>query len=166
MPGKFTYGNIVRFLAVCWYIILSAPGRAIATQAHGAPEGIYAHQLAHIFFLISMAVLIYWLRARELNIEKGWRYIQISAFFLLLWNLDAMAVHFLEEQLEIVTITPMEGWQARIESAGDSLMLLRLFYLFKLDHLLCVPALGFLYLGLRRLIITVDDPVRDRERVG
>jgi len=58
-------------------VLVSEP--ALATQAHNAPEGLYAHQLAHVFFIISMGVLIYWLRERKLVQAVGWRYIQYAA---------------------------------------------------------------------------------------
>ena len=66
--------------------ILAITEPALATQGHGAPEGLFAHQLAHIFFIISMAVLTYWLRERKLVQAVGWRYIQYSALFFILWN--------------------------------------------------------------------------------
>lgn len=52
-----------------------------ATQVHGGPEGLYVHQIAHFFFMFSMAILIYWLRERRLVQEKGWRFVQYAAFF-------------------------------------------------------------------------------------
>ena len=163
MPNHLKYKTALESVAVLTAIFLLLPDSGHATQAHGHPEGIYTHQLAHIFFLISMAALIYWLRARSLVIEPGWRYIQISALLLVLWNLDALAVHFLEEQLEAVTVSAQEGWQVRITAKTGNALLPWLFYLIKLDHLLCVPALIFLYLGLRKLITTVEPPAKRRE---
>ena len=96
-------------LLVLAIALVSEP--ALATQAHSAPEGLYAHQLAHIFFIVSMGVLIYWLRERKLVQAVGWRYIQYAALFFILWNLDAFSV----------------------------------------------PAVFFLYFGLRRLLKETDD---------
>jgi hypothetical protein len=125
---------------------------ALATQAHSAPEGLYAHQLAHIFFIVSMGVLIYWLRERKLVQAVGWRYIQYSALFFILWNVDAFFVHLVEEQLALVDIQQMGLWEINITTTMKSQTLLVLYYAAKLDHLLCVPALLFLYFGLRRLL--------------
>jgi len=125
---------------------------ALATQAHGAPEGLYAHQLAHIFFIVSMGVLIYWLRERKLVQAAGWQYIQYSALFFILWNGDAFFVHLVEEQLGLVDIQRMGLWDIQITTTMKSQTLLWLYYAAKLDHLLCVPALLFLYFGLRRLL--------------
>lgn len=131
---------------------------AFATQAHSAPEGLYAHQLAHIFFIASMGVLIYWLRARQLVQAAGWRYIQYAALFFILWNLDAFTVHLLEEQLAVIQIQRISPWQINITAPGHSKALVWLYYFAKFDHLLCVPALLLLYLGLRHLLRKTETP--------
>jgi len=133
-------------------LILLSAEPALATQAHSAPEGLYAHQLAHIFFTVSMGVLIYWLRARQLVQSLGWRYIQYAALFFILWNLDAFSVHLLDEQLAIIDVRRIDPWKISLSAANDSKTLIWLYYAAKLDHLLCVPALLFLYFGLRRLL--------------
>jgi hypothetical protein len=147
--------------ALCW-IVLMQPGISCATQAHGAPEGIIAHQLAHIFFIISMGILIYWLRERKLVVQKGWRYIQYAAFFFILWNLDTILAHLFDEQLNLVRVTRIGLWDIHIAARNDSRGLMWLYYVFKLDHLLCVPALAFLLAGLRRLVKSDGMQVGDR----
>ena len=127
---------------------------AWATQQHGAPEGLYVHQLGHIFFALTMGFLIYWLHKWRLAGLPGWRHIRYAAYFFIAWNLDAMAVHWLDEQSNLInserighmmiTITPAEGFD----------WLAALYYIGKLDNLLCVPALLFLFMGLRRLLKT------------
>lgn len=126
----------------------------MATQTHGGLEGLYVHQLAHMFFAFAMGLLIFWLRKWRLTISVGWRYIQYAAWFFIAWNVDTVASHWIMEQsglidVEIIPplqirITPVEGWQ----------WLSKIYYLTKLDHLLCVPALVFLFLGLKRLLHT------------
>jgi len=141
------------FRSIGWVgLILIIAEPAFATQAHSAPEGLYAHQLAHIFFIISMGILIYGLRARRLVQSAGWRYIQYAALFFILWNLDAFTVHLLEEQLAIIDIQRTNIWQINITAPDHSNALVWLYYFAKFDHLLCVPALLFLYFGLRRLL--------------
>jgi len=135
-------------------VLVSEP--ALATQAHNAPEGLYAHQLAHVFFIISMGVLIYWLRERKLVQAVGWRYIQYAALFFILWNLDAFSVHLLEEQLSVIDVQRIDLWKISITAANQSTALAWFYYAVKLDHLLCVPALLFLYFGLRRLLKETD----------
>ena len=133
--------------AICFF-----PGIASATQGHGGIEGVYAHQFAHVFFIISMGILIYWLRARKLVRETGWRLIQYSAFFIILWNIDAIVVHALDDQFRIVQVQMIAKWQIQINDTYDHYLIKLIYYIAKLDHLLCVPALVFLYLGLKRLL--------------
>ena len=143
-----------KLLKIAGMIIASvaAAEPALATQAHSAPEGLYAHQLAHIFFIVSMGVLAYWLRERKLIQAAGWRYIQYSALFFILWNVDAFFVHLVEEQLALIEIQRIGLWEIQITGPVESPGLMWLYYAAKLDHLICVPALLFLFFGLRRLL--------------
>jgi hypothetical protein len=129
--------------------ILFSTHPALATQTHGGPEGLYVHQLAHVFFIISMGSLEFWLRQRNLVLEPGWKYIQLAAILFILWNIDAMLVHFMDEHVHILGIENIDFWHIRIESLQGQHSLAVLYYLLKLDHLLCVPAMFFLYKGLR-----------------
>ena len=142
------------YFKAIWLIasILFLAEPAVATQAHGAPEGLYAHQLGHLFFIVSMGVLIFWLRERQLVQAAGWRYIQYSALFFILWNVDAFFVHLVDEQIALIETQRIGVWDINITSNSGSQFLTWLYYVAKLDHLLCVPALLFLYFGLRRLL--------------
>jgi hypothetical protein len=157
---------ILRNLSIGTFVVLAGwllPGAALAVQEHGAPEGIYLHQGAHLFFVASMGLLIYWLRQRRLVREPGWRYIQYAALFFIFWNLDAFAAHFLDEQSDILDTLPAGFGQIRIEIGDYPAALAWFYYLAKLDHLLCVPAMLFLYAGLRRLL---KDAGETREGAG
>jgi len=139
------------FFLVAFTIVLLLAAPVLATQEHGAPEGIYAHQFAHIFFILAMGILIYWLRARGLVKEPGWRFVQYSALFFILWSIDTFLVHLLDEQFNIIRVTRIGSWQIRIDNPFGNNLLSIFYYLAKLDHLLCLPALLFLYAGLKRL---------------
>lgn len=146
---------------VFWALSLLQPDAALATQGHGGIEGVYAHQIAHVFFLISMGVLIYWLRQRGLVRESGWRFIQYAAFFLILWNIDTILVHALDDQFGIISTERIGSWNIKISHLGGDATLTLVYYLAKLDHLLCVPAIVCLYIGLRRLLqVEPDRPAR------
>jgi hypothetical protein len=146
LVGRLTPAGAIFFLQ----FILPLP--VLATQGHGQPEGLYAHQMAHLFFIISMGVLIYWLRDRKLAAHPGWRFIQYSALFFILWNADAYTVHYLEEQLGLLEISRQGPWVLDIRAPEGFGWLARLYYAAKLDHLLCVPAMVFMYLGLKRFL--------------
>ena len=63
--------------------LILMPATALATQGHNDPEGLVVHQMSHLFFVFSMGILIYWLRARDLVRHVGWRYIQYSSVFFI-----------------------------------------------------------------------------------
>ena len=41
------------------FFILGSVEQAFALQTHGGPEGLYAHQLAHLLFIICMGIFAY-----------------------------------------------------------------------------------------------------------
>lgn len=125
---------------------------AAATQVHADPEGVHAHQIAHLFFAFSMGILIYWLRERDLVQETGWRFVQYAAFFFILWNIEAIITHYLDGWDETFDLINAGTWNAWVPWMKDSSSLVVLYYLFKMDHLLCLPGIIFLYAGLRQLL--------------
>ena len=133
-------------------IIAFSPNVVSATQIHGLSEGIYIHQLAHLFFMVSMGFFIHWLRHRKLVKETGWRYIQYMAFFFILWNLDVFFLHLLDEQLGVIQVGLIDLTHIHIQSESGIDALEIFYYLAKLDYLFCVPALIFLNLGLSHLV--------------
>lgn len=152
MSQRLSIRRILSGSALSVVVSWLSPLAALAVQEHGAPEGLYTHQGAHLFFIASMGLLIYWLRQRRLVQEAGWRCIQYAALFFILWNLDAFTAHLLDEQLAVVDIQTVAPWMVRIDADVLSPVLAWIYYAAKLDHLLCVPALLFLYFGLRRLL--------------
>ena len=134
------------------FLFLAFPGRAAATQVHPAEEGVYVHQLGHFFFIISMGILIYWLRRRGLTRESGWRFIQYSAFFFILWNLDAVIVHYLEDVRDVFEVQGSGQWNLWVHEVYGHSTLSLLYYICRMDHLLCVPAVILFYIGLSHLL--------------
>jgi hypothetical protein len=144
--------NAIRtILRLTFMVVALTPASALATQGHGGLEGVHVHQFAHLFFMFSMGTFIYWLRRRELVRLAGWRYLQYSAFFFILWNVDAFAVHFLEEQLQAVTVTKTDSLHIIISTPEGAGWLEYIYYIAKLDHLLCVPAMILMYLALKNI---------------
>ena len=107
-------------------VLLLFADSALATQTHGQPEGLYVHQIAHIFFIISMGILEFWLRQRNLTNERGWKYIQVAAVLFILWNIDAVLVHLMEEHLDILGISRIDFWHLKIDNTQgqDSISLI------------------------------------------
>jgi len=153
----------IRFLPV-FLAVLFYSEQAMATQTHGGLEGIYAHQFAHLFFIVSMGILIFRLRERDLVKQKGWWFIQYSAVFFILWNIDAFLVHLLDEQLEIISVSKIDAVRILVESSRGGGLIEAFYYAAKLDHLLCIPAMWFLYSGLRCLLKESDTGLQE-ERI-
>jgi hypothetical protein len=144
---------LVKFLLISLVtVLLCRPSAAWAIQAHGGVEGLYAHQMAHFFFAFSMGLLIYWLRKRRLVSIRGWRYIQYAAIWFIVWNADAVVGHWLEEQSGLVDSQRIGLMRISLSMVAGFEWLGPVYYLVKLDHLLCVPAMLCLFLGLRWLL--------------
>ena len=147
-------------LIACFLVCL-APDKAWALQIHSSPEGLYVHQLAHILFAFSMAVLAYWLEINRFVEERGWRLIQISCLLFLLWNLVAFTGHYVEVRIPSNLIEGQAGsWNQKILIEGDSFTLV--YYFLKLDHLVCVPAILCLFFGIRHLYKRTLIAARDK----
>jgi len=148
---KMRFLSIVTFTGtLAGWLSFAVP--AMATQTHGQPEGLYVHQMAHIFFIISMGSLEFWLRQRNLTREKGWQYIQVAAVLFILWNIDAVAVHFMDEHLDILGVSKPDIWHLHFEHYQSQKGVALLYCILKMDHLLCVPAMFFLYFGLKKIL--------------
>jgi hypothetical protein len=142
-------------------LLLMVPDQAAATQVHVPSEGLYVHQIGHLFFAAAMAILIYWLRQRRLVQLRGWRLIQLAAGFFILWNLDAFAVHFLDDRSDLFTTIDKGTWHESIQFDRNIEVLAVLYYLGKMDHLWCAPAMIFLYFGLRSLLDDAEITMRE-----
>jgi len=133
-------------------LLLSVAGKAGATQVHAGPEALLAHQIAHVFFIVSMGILIYWLRRWKLVEQSGWRLVQYSALFYILWNVDAIVVHYLDGRGDLFQTINAGTWHGSIQLSPDLGLLGVIYYFGKMDHLLSLPAVILLYAGLRQLL--------------
>jgi hypothetical protein len=149
--GIHTLFSGLKFIPILVFLIF-LPVNGYATQLHASSEGIITHQAGHLFFLFSMVALILTISKKNLGSQKGWRLIQYSAFFFVLWNLDAFTAHFLDNQIHAVKIENISFWTLDIVAYNDSQLLGFAYYILKLDHLLCVPAMLLLYKGISRLV--------------
>ena len=143
--------TVVFFVAALLWTILN-PDPALAPCDYGRPEGVHFHQLAHIFFIISMGILISRLKNKKPHLSPGWKFIQYSAIFFILWSLDSFAVNFMDEQFKIIQIKTIGPWQIKINDCFDNNLLKFFYYLARMDYLLCLPAFIFLYYGLMGLL--------------
>ncbi len=124
------------------------PDSALAFQPHDY-SGLYIHQLAHFFLIISLFFFVIKARQAHLSSLKGWRYIIAGTWLLMLWSATTMVGHFLDLYIRAdalflppgatIPLLRLAGWQEA------------LYYILKLDHLIAVPAMFLFYRGLKLL---------------
>ncbi len=135
-------------------VVLAVPDPAWALQSHGSPEGIYVHQMAHVLFFGSLLYL-YWDLRRSAFEGKGWTYLQWFCILMLAWNIIAFTGHTVAIHLESGHISTATSYiHSRL--MGPMNLLKVVFYLTRFDHIVVVPALFFLLIGLRSLYRNVE----------
>jgi hypothetical protein len=123
------------------------PDKALALQVHGEPEGLYVHQMAHLFYILALGYFFWDIRRTAFS-GQGWRYLQLFCILMICWNLLAFGGHAAG-----VFIYPEELSQTdcylQTRLIGPFTIHKYLYYIARLDHLICVPGLFFLFLGIR-----------------
>jgi len=146
-------------LALCIYsallFLLLFPDAALAVQVHGPPEGVIVHLMGHIFFFVALLWLIYILNKYPVDSSKAWKYLKISVFFWLIWNIDTFIEHILALRLDKSAI--IIGKHHIFSYLAGPLTLERwIYYLGQFDHFLCVPAMWSLSMSLRHFCKRVE----------
>ena len=150
---QFT-GNCIlgALLIICCCLFM--PADAWALQSHGAPEGLYVHQMAHVFVVLAMAYW-FWDISRSSFGGRGWRYLQVFCVLMLAWNVVAFTGHAVAVGVDAKQIVREGGYlNSRLTGPLDFRILL--YYLTRFDHFVIVPALFFLFLGVRSLYKDVE----------
>ncbi len=144
--GRFLSRRLATGIVAAAILFSATP--ALAVQSHGAPEGLYVHMLAHVFYFAALLFLLRILRKRPPGHSAAWRNFRLALVFFLLWNTDTFIVHWLYSRLPDTAFT---GQSLRDYQLVGPLTPARwIYYLGRFDHLLCVPAMFFLVLSLRR----------------
>ena len=137
---------------ICLFLLFLAPERALALQVHPPPEGLIAHQLAHLFFAFAMALFAYRIKRMNLLARPHWNHLFVAAILLILWNLWAFCGHLVALKISDEVILPQGGdyhfCQKSLLVKGPWELL---FYLFKFDNLFTLPAFYLIYRGLSRI---------------
>ncbi len=143
--------SLLLFLAV----LLCLPGEALALQVHGEPEGLYVHQMAHLFYVLALGYF-FWDIRRTAFTGKGWRFLQLFCVIMAAWNLLAFGGHAAGVFLQPESLNHTDCYLETV-LLGPFTANKYLYFIAKLDHLLCVPALFFLFLGVRSFYHSVAD---------
>lgn len=119
---------------------------AFAVQSHGGVEGLVAHEIAHLLFIVGISYLMYRVKSSGLK-TPGWGYFRFFLVLLFAWNVLTFVGHWLHEY------TAQKHY---IKSCGHIVhfnmdhFLDVIFYISRLDHLLLVPAMVCLYMALKK----------------
>ena len=142
--------NLLRTLLICTFtIFFGTVENVLALQTHGAPEGIYVHQMAHVLFLVALLYLFWHTRKTQETSSQGWRFFQLFCLLLAAWNVLAFTGHETYEALLDSDFVARHGWDARLTAPLTFKKVL--YYITKMDHFLIVPALLALVVSLRTL---------------
>lgn len=150
--GGLISKNILVVLAAM-FISAVLPDSAWALQSHGSPEGLYVHQMAHVHCFLALGYLCWDIRRSSFP-GKGWRYLQLFCLLMLGWNSVAFMGHW-----EAIHIAPdMVSATGYLHGKIHAPLTLNkiIFYITKFDHFIAVPALFFLYMGMRTLYRSVE----------
>lgn len=128
-------------------LLLVQTENAWALQSHGAPEGIYVHQMAHILFMGALAYLYWHTRHSPVLVSKGWKYLRLFCILLFSWNLLAFTGHEAFSHLSPTDFIDKNNWNEQI--AAPITFTKALYFITKMDHFLNVPALLALVISLR-----------------
>ena len=149
MKGGGRIGKTGVFLGGLLFALSASPPQVFALQTHGGLEGLYVHQGAHLFLIVSLLLFLANIRRSRLEVEKAWRLLFWGALLLVLWNTWAFIGHvaevFMPESLfvllpgRVIPSLAMNSWR---EAA---------YYVLQMDHLISLPALLFFCAGLRKL---------------
>lgn len=135
---------IIGFLTL---LLLGCSSSAWALQSHGAPEGLYSHQIAHILFAGAL-IYLYWHTRRSPALHsRGWKYLQLFCLLFTGWNLLAFIGHETFELLSPEDFLNRNSWREQL--VGPISFIKLLYYITKMDHLLYVPAVFALVISLK-----------------
>ena len=151
------------YLVGILFIFSADPPPLLALQTHGGLEGLYVHQGAHLFLIISLIIFLINVHRSSLELKKAWRLLYWGAFLFVFWNIWACIGHVVEILVPESLFVTLPG--RIVPSLGINSWQEVAYYILKMDHLFCLPALMFFYAGLRKaqsLLYQEDDEKKRR----
>jgi hypothetical protein len=143
----------ISLILLGFLLLLCQAESAWALQSHGAPEGIYVHQMAHALFMGALAYLYWHTRRSPVLTSQGWKYLQLFCILLFCWNALAFAGHEAFEHLSPADFMDKDSWQEKLAAPLSFIKVL--YFITKMDHFLNVPALLALMISLRTFYLEV-----------
>jgi hypothetical protein len=163
MQQRHVLSKTVVLLGGLFFTLPANPAPAYALQTHGALEGLFAHQGAHLFLTVSLLIFLVNIQRSRLKADKAWRLLFRGTLLLALWNIWAFFGHVAEVFTPEAVFVLLPGQQ--IPSLLVRSWREVAFYVLKMDHLLCLPALLFFYMGLKKIQATFhENGIHKKER--
>ncbi|MEA3468267.1 MAG: hypothetical protein U9R57_08605 [Thermodesulfobacteriota bacterium] len=131
------------------FVLTVFPGNAWAVQSHGPPEGLYVHQMAHIFYAAALSYLAWDIQRSEFR-SRGWRFLQVFCVLMIIWNVVALTGHALAGSVHSSYFTVHSNYLS-IHLQGPFNTVKLLYYFTTLDHLVSVPAFICLFIAMRSI---------------
>ncbi len=122
---------------------------ALAIQSHGPPEGLYVHLIGHLLYGLAMVGFALRIRISKLAKDTAWRFMAVGAILFACWNAWAIVAHIVAKNISADHFLLNEQG-IRTALVMDT-PVAWFYYLLKMDHLICVPALLLIYLALRKM---------------
>ncbi len=151
--------QILNISAFFLLLIFIAPRSAWALQSHGAPEGNYVHQMAHLLFMVALLYLYWHSRRTTALSSRGWKFLQTFCLIFACWNIVTFLGH---EAFESLSSTDFQlSGTLNEQITGPITPVKVIYFMTKMDHLLFVPALWALVISLRTFY---HDALREENR--
>ncbi|MDD3618988.1 MAG: hypothetical protein RBR09_09010 [Desulfobulbaceae bacterium] len=128
-------------------LLLLQSGQAWALQPHGGGEGLYIHQMAHVFFMGTLTYLYLHTRRTQDPVSRGWRYLRLFCVLFFFWNLMAIIGHATALHLPSEYFINPGTWGERLAPPLSTRKIV--YFVSKMDHFLTVPALAALFFSMR-----------------
>ena len=147
--AAFTKQRSLQVLTINLLLALLSASPALAIQSHGPPEGLYVHLFGHILYGLAMVGFALRIRISRLAKDMAWRFMAVGALLLACWNAWAIFAHIVAKNI------PAGHFLLNEQGIRTALVMdtpvAWFYYLLKMDHLICVPALVLIYLALRKM---------------
>ena len=138
------------FIGALFFLMLLNASTAHAVQSHGYREGIVAHLIGHVLFIIGASSLLFRIYTQKWT-GPGWPQFKSFLWLIIFWNCLTAAGHWLKE---FETIKYCLGSSGNIECYHATGLADYIFYASRLDNLILLPAIIFLLLALKKWTIT------------
>ncbi len=139
--------TLLRLTLSLSFFWLLMPGNALALQVHGAPEGLYVHQMAHVFYVLALGYF-YWDIRRAAFTSRGWRFLQLFCLLMIAWNVLAFIGHIAGSYLGPESLS-RGGQYLGVRLLSPFTFNKTVYFIARLDHLVYVPAMFCLFIALR-----------------